>query len=162
MRSSPRPWTRRSDKVSAIEVTAERVSPSADLLAAWLVRAAPGAGDPQDLRAGPGITDVVLTMKAGDIRIARADGRLATLTVPGQPDRPVALRRRGIPDLLTEELRRLDPDDVYAATAERLARLGGVRHATTATRKTAKKTAKKTTTKKTATKTPAKKTARKA
>jgi glucose-6-phosphate dehydrogenase assembly protein OpcA len=106
-------------KVTGISVTAERISPSADLLSAWLA---------DRLRAqvtrkhsnGPGITEVTLTTRAGDIRIARGDGREATLTVPGQPDRPMALRRRDIPELLAEELRRLDPDDVYAATVRKL------------------------------------------
>ena len=151
-----------SDTVTAIEVTAERVSPSADLLAAWLSERlrVPVRRKTSD---GPGITDVVLTSKAGDIRVARADGRLATLSVPGQPDRPVALRRRSIPDLLTEELRRLDPDDIYAATAERLAALGGVEARARTAKKTAKKTAvKKATAKKTAAKsTPARKSAAK-
>ena len=59
------------------------------------------------------------------------------LSVPGQPDRPVALVRREIPALLTEELRRLDPDDVYASTVKRLTRMsagrkgGATRTATT-------------------------------
>jgi glucose-6-phosphate dehydrogenase assembly protein OpcA len=151
-----------SDAVSTIEVTAERVSPSADLLAAWLSDRL-GAPVKRKTSDGPGITDVVLAMKAGDIRVARADGRLATLSVPGQPDRPVALRRRTIPDLLTEELRRLDPDDVYAATAERLAALGGVEARAKTTKKTAakKSAAKKTATKKTATKKSTGKTAKK-
>jgi hypothetical protein len=35
----------------------------------------------------------------------------------------VALKRRGLPELLAEELRRLDEDDVYAATARRLLKL---------------------------------------
>ena len=65
----------------------------------------------------------MLTTRGGDIRISREDGRSATFTVPGQPDRPVALRRRLLPELLTEELRRLDPDDVYAATVRRLSKM---------------------------------------
>jgi glucose-6-phosphate dehydrogenase assembly protein OpcA len=110
-------------KVVAASVTAERISPSADLLSAWL-------GDRlrcQVRRAssqGPGITKVVLTTKQGDITVSRTDGRLATLSSPGQPDRPVALKRRDVDELLAEELRRLDPDDVYAATARRMARTG--------------------------------------
>jgi glucose-6-phosphate dehydrogenase assembly protein OpcA len=55
--------------------------------------------------------------------ITRADGRLATFSSPGRPDRPVALKRRNVPELLAEELRRLDEDEVYAATARRLLRL---------------------------------------
>jgi len=131
-------WEQAPGKVREVRVSAERVSPSADLLVAWLSDRlkAPVARRASD---GPGITEVVLAMKSGEIRIARPDGRLATLSVPGQPDRPVALRRRGIPDLLTEELRRLDPDDVYAATARRLAKLS-TRKTTTAKKTTAKKT----------------------
>jgi glucose-6-phosphate dehydrogenase assembly protein OpcA len=59
----------------------------------------------------------------GPIRISRSDGKLATFTSPGSPDRPVALKRRELPELLAEELRRLDEDDVYAATARRLVKL---------------------------------------
>ena len=72
--------------------------------------------------------------------ISRPDGRLATFSSPGQPDRPVALKRRELPELLAEELRRLDEDDVYAATVKRMAQHRERRAA--ATKKTAKKTAK--------------------
>ena len=109
-------------KVTGAKVTAERVSPSADLLAAWLcdrlkVDVARGHSD------GPGITEVSMDTKEGPIRISRADGRLATFSSPNRPDRPVALKRREVPALLAEELRRLDEDDVYAATAARLVKL---------------------------------------
>jgi glucose-6-phosphate dehydrogenase assembly protein OpcA len=72
---------------------------------------------------GPGITDVVLETKLGPVSLVRYDGRLATLSSPGQPDRPVALKRRGLAELLSEELRRLDPDEVYAATVQRMVKL---------------------------------------
>jgi glucose-6-phosphate dehydrogenase assembly protein OpcA len=35
------------------------------------------------------------------------------LCKPGQPDRHVALHRRDTADLMAEELRRLNPDEVY-------------------------------------------------
>jgi glucose-6-phosphate dehydrogenase assembly protein OpcA len=104
-------------KILSAGVTAERVSPSADLLSAWL-RDRLGCEVTRSTSDGPGITSVVMTTRQGDVTIARSDGRLATLSVPGQPDRPVALRRRGLDELLNEELRRLDPDDVYAATVK--------------------------------------------
>ena len=44
----------------------------------------------------------------------------STFTSPGRPDRPVALKRRQLPELLAEELRRLDEDEVYARTARKL------------------------------------------
>jgi glucose-6-phosphate dehydrogenase assembly protein OpcA len=109
-------------RVTSASVTAERISPSADLLSAWLadrlrVDVARHNSD------GPGITCVVLSTKQGDVTISRFDGKLATLSSPGAPDRPVALKRRGLDELLSEELRRLDPDDVYAATVKRMVRL---------------------------------------
>ena len=109
-------------KVTGASISAEKISPSADLLDAWLrdrlkVDVARSSSD------GPGITEVVLETREGPIRIARPDGRLATFTSPGQPDRPIALKRRDLPELLAEELRRLDEDDVYAATARRLTKM---------------------------------------
>jgi glucose-6-phosphate dehydrogenase assembly protein OpcA len=57
--------------------------------------------------------------------LARPDGRTATLTKPGQPDRRVALHRRETAELLTEELRRLNPDEVYGETLAGLAASSG-------------------------------------
>ncbi|HEX3223210.1 MAG TPA: glucose-6-phosphate dehydrogenase assembly protein OpcA [Nocardioides sp.] len=109
-------------KVTSASVTAERISPSADLLVAWLadrlkVKVERKSSD------GPGITEVRLETREGPIVISRLDGRLATYSSPDRPDRPVALKRRQLPELLAEELRRLDEDDVYAATTRRLLKL---------------------------------------
>jgi glucose-6-phosphate dehydrogenase assembly protein OpcA len=114
-------------KVLSASVAAERISPSADLLSAWLadrlkVEVTRKTSD------GPGITDVVMETRQGRICLVRYDGKLATLSAPGQPDRPVALKRREMPELLAEELRRLDPDDVYAATAKKLASMNTARN----------------------------------
>lgn len=107
-------------EVVGASVTAESSNPSADLLAAWLGQRL-GVTVRRSTNDGPGLTEVVLETKAGPIRLGRPDGRLATLSNPGSPDRPIALKRRTVPDLLLEELRRLDEDDVYAATARHLA-----------------------------------------
>lgn len=106
-------------KVTGASVSAERVNPSAELLVAWLddrlrVDVA------RHVSEGPGITRVALETKQGTIAISRGDGRLGVLSSPGQPDRPVALKRRTLPELLAEELRHLDEDDIYAAAARRL------------------------------------------
>jgi glucose-6-phosphate dehydrogenase assembly protein OpcA len=111
-------------KVTSAHVTAERISPSAELMAAWLHDRLKVKVE-RSSSQGPGITEIVLETREGPVRISRPDGRLATLSSPGQPDRPVALKRRDLPDLLAEELRRLDEDDVYAATARRLHRSHG-------------------------------------
>jgi glucose-6-phosphate dehydrogenase assembly protein OpcA len=106
-------------KVTGASVTAERVSPSAELLAAWLTDRLRVRVD-RRTSAGPGITEVVLETRDGPISIDRSDGSLATFSSPGKPDRPVALKRKSLPELLAEELRHLDEDDVYAATARTL------------------------------------------
>jgi glucose-6-phosphate dehydrogenase assembly protein OpcA len=107
--------------VTSASVTAERISPSADLLASWLAQRLKVSVARKSSK-GPGITEVVLGTKQGPIRISRLDGLLATISSPGQPDRPIALKRLAIPALLAEELRRLDEDDVYASVAKAFAK----------------------------------------
>jgi glucose-6-phosphate dehydrogenase assembly protein OpcA len=109
-------------KVTGGSVTAERISPSADLLVAWLTDRLKVHIERKGSN-GPGITEVRLDTKEGPIVISRRDGRLATYSSPDRPDRPVALKRRQLPELLAEELRRLDEDGVYAATARKLMKL---------------------------------------
>lgn len=110
-------------KVTGARVTAERISPSADLLAVWLADRLNIDVERKSSR-GPGITEVEMSTPAGPIRFSRADGKLATYSSPGHPDRPIALRRREVSELLAEELRRLDEDDVYASVARRLSKAG--------------------------------------
>jgi glucose-6-phosphate dehydrogenase assembly protein OpcA len=101
-------------------VIAEEHNPSADLIATWLA----GKLDipvAREVSGGPGITEVTFATTDGDITLSRPDGRTATLSKPGQPDRRVALHRRDTAELLTEELRRLDPDLVYADVLARFA-----------------------------------------
>lgn len=108
--------------VRAAEITAERVSPSADLLVAWLSKYL-RVPVTRHRSEGPGITEVVLTTAEGELRIHRGDGKLATFSSPGRPDQRVALKRRDLPELLAEELRHLDEDDIYAAVTRQLLRL---------------------------------------
>src|SRR5215471_10015197 len=101
------------------EVQAEQDNPTADLIAAWLgLRLALPVT--RTVSSGPGVTGVTFTTSDGDITVSRHDGRTATLTWPGRPDRMVALHRRDTAELLAEELRRLDPDEVYAETLNRI------------------------------------------
>jgi glucose-6-phosphate dehydrogenase assembly protein OpcA len=106
-------------KVTGGRVVAERGNASADLLVAWLSDRLGVEIDRVNSR-GPGITDVALHTGGGDIEINRPDGRLADFSIPNATNRPVALKRREVPELLAEELRRLDPDDVYAATVAKV------------------------------------------
>lgn len=108
-------------KVTSASVSAERISPSADLLVAWLTQRLKVQVERRN-SDGPGITDVTMTTREGSIELIRQDGRLAQFRSPGKPDRPVALRRLGPAELLAEELRHLDEDDIYADTARWLAK----------------------------------------
>lgn len=69
---------------------------------------------------GPAVTEVVLESQDGELSVLRPDGGHATLRTPGRPDRTVALRIRELPELLSEELRHLDPDETYADTVANL------------------------------------------
>ncbi|MBD8869376.1 glucose-6-phosphate dehydrogenase assembly protein OpcA [Nocardioides donggukensis] len=106
-------------RVRSARVGAEAHSPSADLLAAWLELRLKITVE-RVTTSGPGITETSLTLADGEVRITRPGGGLATLSSPGRPDQSVALPRRELPDLLGEELRRLDEDEVYAALARRV------------------------------------------
>jgi len=102
------------------DVLAEAANPTADLIAAWLatrlgIEVRRGESD------GPGVTEVSFDTPDGKIAITRPDARNATLTWPGRPERRVALHRRDTDDLIAEELRRLEPDEVYAETLRALA-----------------------------------------
>ena len=115
-------------KVLSASVTGQRVSPSVDLLVAWLT-ARLKVDVARKVSDGPGITAVRLETRNGPISVVRDDGKVATFSVPGQPDRPVALKRRELDELLAEELRHLDPDEVYAEAVQTVCRLkdGGPR-----------------------------------
>ena len=101
------------------QIAAEQDNPTADLIAAWLSLRL-GVPVSRTVSAGPGITDASFATSEGDIRIVRTDGRTATLTWPGRIDRMVSLLRRDTAELLAEELRRLDPDEVYHETLSQL------------------------------------------
>ncbi|MEU6081826.1 glucose-6-phosphate dehydrogenase assembly protein OpcA [Streptomyces sp. NPDC047108] len=105
---------RHSTIVSAV-VEGEAYNPSNELLALWLSHRL-GVPVERALSEGPGLTAVRLETADGPIHLDRADGSLAELAMPGQPDRHVALHRRDTSELIAEELRRLDPDEMYADT----------------------------------------------
>ncbi|WP_115788442.1 glucose-6-phosphate dehydrogenase assembly protein OpcA [Arthrobacter silvisoli] len=107
--------------VTAVEVEGATDSPSTILLASWLQRA---LGVPATIvarPAGTGIRGVRLSRPSGDIRLARPGDAVAELTQPGQPAQRLSLQRRTLQDCLVEELRRLDPDEVFGETVSALA-----------------------------------------
>ncbi|MFE0729061.1 glucose-6-phosphate dehydrogenase assembly protein OpcA [Streptomyces antibioticus] len=94
-------------------VEAEADNPAAELLARWL-EARLGVTIDRVVTAGPVVTAVRLGTADGDVVIDRPEGPLATLSLPGQPSRTLALKVRTTSELIAEELRRLDADEMYA------------------------------------------------
>jgi glucose-6-phosphate dehydrogenase assembly protein OpcA len=94
-------------------VEAEADNPAAELLARWL-EARLNVKVDRVVTAGPVVTAVRLGTGNGEIVIDRPEGPLATLTLPDQPSRTLALKVRSTSELIAEELRRLDADEMYA------------------------------------------------
>jgi glucose-6-phosphate dehydrogenase assembly protein OpcA len=106
-------------KIKSVLIEADKGNPSADLLAAWL-QSRLKVEMIRKISNGPGLTAVRMATAAGDIAITRPDGLLAYYAVPGQPERLVALKRRDYTELISEELRRMDADDVYERAVKSL------------------------------------------
>ncbi|GGW09854.1 glucose-6-phosphate dehydrogenase assembly protein OpcA [Streptomyces narbonensis] len=114
--------------VTSAAVESEAENPSAELLARWFeVR----LGVPVDriVSDGPVVTAVRMGTSDGEIRIDRPEGPVARLAIPGQPSRVLALKVRTTAELIAEELRRLDPDEAYAAALRGSARRQAARPA---------------------------------
>ncbi|EDY61137.1 MULTISPECIES: glucose-6-phosphate dehydrogenase assembly protein OpcA [Streptomyces] len=94
-------------------VEAEADNPAAELLARWLEARLKVKID-RVVSDGPVVTAVRLGTANGEVVIDRPEGPLATLSLPGQPSRTLALKVRSTSELIAEELRRLDADEMYA------------------------------------------------
>ncbi|GAA4388309.1 glucose-6-phosphate dehydrogenase assembly protein OpcA [Ornithinibacter aureus] len=102
------------EPVTSAVVVAAADSPSGDLLAGWLAARLKCPVSIARARSGSGIVSVRLERDGGSIDLVRpVDGNTATLAQPGQPVRTLALAHRGDAECLADELRRLDPDEVY-------------------------------------------------
>ncbi|WP_066588253.1 glucose-6-phosphate dehydrogenase assembly protein OpcA [Cellulomonas timonensis] len=101
------------EEVQRALVVGESTHPSVDLMAAWLAEALRCPVDVERVAGAPAITQVRLERKSGPIVLDRPDGKTAALSQPGQPEHRIALPIRQLRECLSEELRRLDPDEVY-------------------------------------------------
>ena len=106
-------------KVTGGSVEFRPGNPVATLLVAWLESR---LRVPITCRRGEmdQISEVVLHMADGDVRIERIDPSSCHFSVPGSAPREVPMGRRTLAELLAEDLRRLDADSIYAATVKHL------------------------------------------
>src|SRR3954468_11451480 len=97
-------------------------NPTAQLLAGWLTSRCGTAISVKGGERKPGesgVESVVLTLdQKEEVRITADRRSGATLTQPLRPDTTVPLPERALGDLLSEELRRLDPDEPYSDALE--------------------------------------------
>lgn len=104
------------EEVTSVQVRTEPGRPSGALLAGWLARALRCPVARVDTPPGSGLVGVRLERDSGPIELTvHEDGtHTATLTRPGTPARLLALHTPSLSEALAEELRRLDPDEIYA------------------------------------------------
>ncbi|MGA8113272.1 MAG: glucose-6-phosphate dehydrogenase assembly protein OpcA [Actinocatenispora sp.] len=106
-------------------IIADPHDPSARLLAGWLkarLRVTPTVVDSD----GDGLASVELSLASGNTLAVRAEGGTARLSRTGFPDRTMPLMKPLPGEELAEELRRLDPDEPYAAALAAAAGLDGL------------------------------------
>ena len=101
-----------------IEVAGSEENPSVVLMAAWLSRSlgvdAQIVDPSQDVLDYAGVHGVRLTREDGTIDLTRVSDEAIVLTLPTDDSgQHVTMPRRTLNELLAEELRRLDPDEVY-------------------------------------------------
>ncbi len=109
------------ESITAAEVHGSAASPSTSLLAAWLQLQLelPVTHEVTPPVAGSsGIHGVKLVRASGTIELERAHENIVTLKQPNQPTHDITLARRSLRECLAEELRRLDPDDVFGDVLE--------------------------------------------
>lgn len=106
------------DPITEAEVHSEPI-PAAPLMRTWLEWR---LGVPVSYleSEGPAINKITLRTTSGAITISRPTGHMATVERNGIALKELYLPRREVKDLISEELRRLDPDDTYEETMRRL------------------------------------------
>ncbi|MDN5814095.1 glucose-6-phosphate dehydrogenase assembly protein OpcA [Arthrobacter sp. AOP36-C1-22] len=98
--------------LTAATVKGSSSSPSVLLLAAWLTLRLDIPVTIASSSNGTGVRSVRFSREDGDVVLTRPHDDVAELYQPGQPVQRVSLPRRNTSVCLSEELRRLDPDEV--------------------------------------------------
>lgn len=100
-------------RINKVIVEGSEKSPSVLLLGTWIGYR---LGATVEIRESPqprGLYRVTLCRDDGEVTIYRPGRNIATLSIPGSADQQIALPVRSLAECLAEELRRLDPDEVF-------------------------------------------------
>lgn len=92
-----------------------------ELLAAWLRLKLGVSVALEDVPGAKAVTGVYLERRDGMLSLERpsADEGVAVISMPGQAPQTISVPARTLEECLSEELRRLDPDEVYAEVITR-------------------------------------------
>lgn len=102
------------EPIESALVSGLKTEPALDILAGWLASRIDGP-----VRRAVGKLQVELVRKSETIVLSRPqEGTTATLSRTARPDARLPLARRVTGECLAEDLRRLDPDEIYFAALE--------------------------------------------
>ncbi len=99
--------------ITSVTVTGEDHHLSVDLLGAWLALRLDVPVIINHISGVIGVDDVTFTCEHGEFGLHREDKRIS-VTMPGESAQTMPMPMRTTEDCLNEELRRLNPDEVYA------------------------------------------------
>lgn len=102
--------------ISSVRVTGPKDFLPMDLLAAWLRLRLGVPVTIEDVPGASAVTGVYLTRSDGVLSLERpnADEAIAFISQPDQSPQTISVPARTLEECLSEELRRLDPDEIYA------------------------------------------------
>ena len=100
--------------VTHVKVTGRTDFLPLQLLCAWLRLKLGVTVEVESVPEAEAVTGVYLTRADGVISLERPCEDYAVISLPGQAPQPISGSMRTIEDCLSEELRRIDPDEVYA------------------------------------------------
>lgn len=107
------------EQILSATVSGLAEEPAVDLIAGWLASRIDGP-----VRRRTGLLRADLHRETSTLSLSRPQtGKTATLSRTGAPDSLVSLARRETRDCLAEDLRRLDPDEIYHAALAGLAKV---------------------------------------
>ena len=100
--------------IQSVRVRGQSQSLPLDLLGAWIAGQMDAPVHIERSDAMRGVEGVFFDREDGTLSMERVNGRPATISRPGEATQTVSLPMRTLEDCLSEELRRLNPDEVYA------------------------------------------------
>ena len=107
--------------ITAVKVSGPKEFLPMDLLCAWLRLKLGVPVDVEYVDDAEAVTGVYLTRADGVLSLERPSTQeaIAVISTPGQTPQSISVPARTLEECLSEELRRLDPDEVYAEVLDR-------------------------------------------